>query len=58
METTEFEFRFKSPHPWKCLGLQLALYSKELSLALLNVVELSPCQLITTLKKGGAGREI
>lgn len=53
-ETTELEFRFKSPHCWKCLGLQLAMYSKELSAGFDECVELSPCLLITTLKKRGS----
>lgn len=44
MKRLSFEFRFEIPHHWKCLGLQLATHSEELS-------AVSPCLLITTLKK-------
>lgn len=51
MKRLSFEFRFEIPHHWKCLGLQLATHSEELSAGFDECVELSPCLLITTLKK-------
>lgn len=58
MKRLSFEFRFEIPHHWKCLGLQLATHSEELSAGFDECVELSPCLLITTLKKKKKRRAI